>query len=118
VAECHNPVARRLESTFVGSHKIEHYRLWFRDQLHEYVSDVLSDVHTANRPYFKRVEVGRLLDAHRKRSGNHQNEISKIISLELIQRSLLSASYTHAQPRPANRVAAAPMARQSLETIR
>ena len=88
----HNPVARRLEAAVVGTHKIEHYRLWFRDQLHDYVSEVLGDRDTLTRPYFNRRQVEQLLTAHRSRVGNHQNAISKIISLELIQRSLISGA--------------------------
>jgi len=93
----HNPVARRIEATFVGTHKIEHYRLWFRDHLFAYVSDILGDPQTANRPYFSRGRIQLLLDAHTKRVGNNLNELTKIISLELIQRSLLSADYGRLQ---------------------
>src|SRR5687767_2230723 len=94
----HNPIARRLEATFVGTHKIEHYRLWFRDQLHDYVSQVLGDRDTLSRPYFNRRQIEQLLAAHRNRVGNHQNAISKIISLELIQRSLISGAYQRSRP--------------------
>ena len=89
----HNPVARRLEAAFVGTHKIEHYRLWFRDQLHDYVSQILGDRDTINRPYLNRNGMEQLLTAHRNRTGNHLNSIGKIISLELIQRTLISAPY-------------------------
>ena len=81
-----------------GTHKIEHYRLWFRDQLHGYVSDVLGDRDTLSRPYFNRRQIEQLLAAHRNRVGNHQNAISKIISLELIQRSLISGAYQRSRP--------------------
>jgi asparagine synthase (glutamine-hydrolysing) len=94
----HNPISRRLETLFVGSHKIEHYRLWFRDQLHDYVTEILGDTNTMNRAYLNRKEVQRLLHDHRKRIGNHQNAITKILSLELIHRSLLSSSEIERRP--------------------
>jgi asparagine synthase (glutamine-hydrolysing) len=89
----HNPVARGLASTFLGSHKIEHYRLWFSDQLFNYVSDILNDRGASSRSYLNRHQYGLLVRAHSKRRGNHMDEINKIITLELIQRSLISRDY-------------------------
>jgi asparagine synthase (glutamine-hydrolysing) len=100
----HNPLARRLESLFVGSHKIEHYRLWFRDQLFDWVNAVMSDSRAAERPYLNRQSYYALLKTHQKRAGNCLDEISKLSTLELIQRSLLSAT----NPRYGKRVALQP----------
>jgi asparagine synthase (glutamine-hydrolysing) len=93
----HNPLARQLEATFVGSHKIEHYRLWFRDQLFDYVSDMLNDRQTSSRPYLNRDQYKLLVRAHTTRTGNYMNEINKLLTLELIQRSLLDANHHRAR---------------------
>ena len=89
----HNALTRRLETLFIGTHKIDHYRLWFRDQLFRYIDEVLSDGPASTRPYLNRHYYEGLTKAHRERTGNHVNEISKLVTLELIQRSLLSGDY-------------------------
>jgi asparagine synthase (glutamine-hydrolysing) len=89
----HNPVARGLASTFLGSHKIDHYRLWFSDRLFNYVSSILNDRDASSRSYLNRHEYGLLVRAHSKRRGNHMDKINKIVTLELIQRSLISRDY-------------------------
>ena len=89
----HNALTRRLETLFIGTHKIDHYRLWFRDQLFRYIDEVLSDGPASTRPYLDRHYYEGLTKAHRERTGNHVNEISKLVTLELIQRSLLSGDY-------------------------
>jgi len=88
----HNPIARQLEKLFLGSHKIEHYRLWFRDQLFDHIDAILSDSATSTRPYLDPKQYRQLVQAHRDRTANNLNEINKIITLELIQRSLLSGN--------------------------
>ena len=49
-----------LEPLFLGSHKIDHYRLWFRDQLKPYICEVLSDDKSRSRPYLNRRSYGDL----------------------------------------------------------
>src|SRR5262245_49421388 len=43
VARFDKPFLRHLEPLFLGSHKIEHYRVWYRDRLFDYVQSILSD---------------------------------------------------------------------------
>jgi asparagine synthase (glutamine-hydrolysing) len=89
----HNLFMRHLEPLFVGSHKIEHYRLWFRDQLFDYVQSMLCDRVTAARSYLNRKGYRELVASHREGSRNCMNEINRLLTLELIQRTLIEADY-------------------------
>ena len=82
-----------LEPMFLGSHKIDHYRLWFRDQLKPYVCEVLSDDKSRSRPYLNRRSYEELERAHLKGGRNCLNEINKVLTLELIQRLLIERDY-------------------------
>jgi len=89
----HNVLARGLEGLFLGSHKIEHYRLWFRDQLFDYVQSMLRDRSTATRAYLNRRSYRELVTSHRTGTRNYMNEINRLVTLELIQRRLLERDY-------------------------
>jgi asparagine synthase (glutamine-hydrolysing) len=82
-----------LEPLFLGSHKIDHYRLWFRDQLKSYVRDLLSDDKSRSRPYLNRRGYEDLERAHMNGGRNCLNEINKVLTLELIQRLLIERDY-------------------------
>jgi len=94
----HNALARGLEGLFLGSHKIEHYRLWFRDQLFDYVQSKLEDNSTATRAYLDRRTYRELVTSHRTGIGNYLNEINRLVTLELIQRLLLERDYRSTMP--------------------
>jgi len=89
----HNMLARGLERLFVGSHKIEHYRLWFRDQLFDYVQSMLRDSSTATRAYLNRRFYRELVTSHRRGTRNYMNEINRLVTLELVQRLLIEKDY-------------------------
>src|SRR2546425_33848 len=89
----HNVLARGLEGLFLGSRKIEHYRLWFRDQLFDYVQSMLRDRSTATRAYLNRRSYRELVTSHRTGTRNYMNEINRLVTLELIQRRLLERDY-------------------------
>ena len=95
---------KRFEPLFLGSHKIDHYRVWFRDQLAGYVRGMLSDSAMAGRPYLKRGACDSLLSATRI-SGRYAYQVSTLITLELIQKLLL------APIRPVHRTDLAPPVR-------
>jgi len=71
---------------FVGSHKIENYRLWFRGQLFDYVQSLLRDQSAATRPYLNRQLSQQIATAHRDGTQNFAREINKLVTIELIQR--------------------------------
>ena len=84
---------RAFEPLFLGRHKIEHYRLWLRNQAKSYVSDLLADPKSASRPYLNRRGYDALVAWHHNGQRNCLNEINKTVTLELLQRLLIERSY-------------------------
>ena len=89
-----NVLAGRLARSFLGSHKIEHYRIWFRDQLFDYIQSVLCHRTAATRPYLNQRCYRGLVAAHREGTRNYMNEISTLVTLELVQRLLIEREYS------------------------
>jgi asparagine synthase (glutamine-hydrolysing) len=82
---------RRFEPLFLGSHKIEHYRVWFRDRLAGYVREMLSDSQAASRPYARNGSYEKLINTEAL-SGQDTLDVSRLITLELIQRLFLGST--------------------------
>src|SRR5262249_51496038 len=61
---------RLVEPLFLGSHKIDHYRLWFRNQLSGYLREMLTDHSTLTRPYLNSRGYRDMLDGHFNGRGN------------------------------------------------
>jgi asparagine synthase (glutamine-hydrolysing) len=78
-----------LERLFLGRHKFYHYRVWYRDALSTYVREMLLDPRTLSRPYLQRNTAEAIVHGHVKGDRNYTREIHKILSLELIHRTLL-----------------------------
>jgi len=74
---------------FLGRHKFQSYRLWYRDDLASYVQEVLLDSRALQRPYLCSKSVKAMVDHHVRGTRNYTRELNKILSLELMQRSLL-----------------------------
>jgi asparagine synthase (glutamine-hydrolysing) len=81
-----------LERLFLGRHKLTHFRVWYRDQLSDYVRQILLDPLTLSRPYLQKRALEALVESHLKGTENHTTAIHKLLSLELVQRQLLSSS--------------------------
>ncbi len=81
-----------LERLFLGRQKFYHFRIWYRNELAEYVKSVLLDPRTLGRPYLNRRHVEDIVTAHVKGRGNHTLEIHKLLTSELIQRQLVEQS--------------------------
>jgi asparagine synthase (glutamine-hydrolysing) len=85
-----NALARlRLSRQFLGRHKFYHFRTWYRNELSQYVKDVLLDPRTLARPYLNGPRVEQIVKAHTTGAGNHTVEIHKLLTAELIQRQLI-----------------------------
>jgi asparagine synthase (glutamine-hydrolysing) len=84
---------RMFEPLFLGSHKIDHYRLWIKNQLSHYVNAVLSDPASASRPYLNRRGYADLIRAQAGGDRNCLNEVNKVVTLELVHRLLLERDY-------------------------
>jgi asparagine synthase (glutamine-hydrolysing) len=79
----------RVERLFLGRHKYAHFRTWYRDALSKYVQEMLLDQRTLSRWFINRTVVERLVARHVSGVGNHTHEIHKLLTLELLHRSLL-----------------------------
>jgi asparagine synthase (glutamine-hydrolysing) len=75
-----------LERLFLGRHKFNHYRVWYRDALSEYVREILLDPRTLSRPYLDRSGVEQVVQGHVKGNRNYTTEIHQLLTLELLQR--------------------------------
>jgi asparagine synthase (glutamine-hydrolysing) len=78
-----------LEKLFLGRHKFYHFRVWYRDQLSQYLKEILFDLRARHRPYLQGQVLVRMVDAHSKGWQNWTREIHRVLSLELLQRQLI-----------------------------
>jgi asparagine synthase (glutamine-hydrolysing) len=90
---------RPFEPLFLGVHKIDHYRVWFRDYLRNYVRETLSSTATITQPYVRPNAVAKLVDAPRL-TGPDVNAINRLITLAIIHKRLVDWS-----PEPPQRAA-------------
>ena len=82
----------RLERLFLGRHKFHHFRVFYRDELSNYVREILLDPRTLNRPFLNRANLERMVTAHLEGTGNYTLEIHKALTGELLIRQLLEQS--------------------------
>jgi asparagine synthase (glutamine-hydrolysing) len=78
-----------FEKLFLGRHKFNHFRLWYRDELASYVKEILLDKRTTNRPYLNKNYLIEIVHGHTTGNRNYTTEITKMLTLELIQRQLI-----------------------------
>jgi asparagine synthase (glutamine-hydrolysing) len=78
-----------FEKLFLGRHKFNHYRVWYRDDLSDYVKTILLDSRTLTRPYLNKKTVEDIVKAHTSGNRNYTTEITQLLSVELIQRLLI-----------------------------
>jgi len=80
-----------LERLWLGRHKVFHFRVWYRDQLANYVRETLLDKRSLARPYLVPGAVERIVNGHLKGDRNYTTEIHRLITLELTHRLFLDA---------------------------
>jgi asparagine synthase (glutamine-hydrolysing) len=78
-----------LEKVLLGRHKFQHFRIWFRDQLADYIRDILLSEHSLNRPYLEKKFVRKAVESHTGGKGNYTTEIDKLLTMELFIRMLV-----------------------------
>ena len=88
----HFLAALRLEKLFLGRHKLLHFRVWYRDQLSDYVRQLLLDPLTLSRPFLDRKVVEAIVKGHLQEGRNYTTAIHKLISLELLHRLFIDAA--------------------------
>lgn len=78
--------AFHFERLFLGRHKYYHFRVWYRDQLSEYVRQMLLDSRTLSRPYIEPKRLQAIVHSHLKGNRNYTTEIHKVLTIELLHR--------------------------------
>jgi asparagine synthase (glutamine-hydrolysing) len=78
-----------IEKIFLGRHKFYHFRIWFRDELSAYVKELLLDKRSLKRPYLNSKFVEKLVLEHTSGKKNYTTEITKLLTLELLQRLMI-----------------------------
>jgi len=78
-----------LERLFLGRHKFNHFRVWYRDALSKYVREMLLDPRSLSRPYLVRESVNSIVRGHLKGNRNYTSEIHSLLTLELLHRLFL-----------------------------
>jgi asparagine synthase (glutamine-hydrolysing) len=80
-----------LEKLFLGRHKFYHFRYWYRNGLAPYLREVLLDERSLSRAHVDRANLIRLVEAHTTGQANYTLELHRLLSLELMHRTLLDA---------------------------
>ncbi len=76
-------------NSLLGRHKFQHYRLWLRSELSEYVRDVLlSNVRLSY--YLDRRHIEEMINSHLKGQRNFVDEIDMALTIVLSERIFLS----------------------------
>lgn len=78
-----------LERIWLGRHKVFHFRVWYRDQLADYVREMLLDSRSLARPYLEPTAVRAVVEGHLKGNRNYTTEIHRLMTLELTHRLFL-----------------------------
>lgn len=78
-----------LERLFLGRQKFVHFRNWYRHQLADYVKQILLDDRSRSRAHINGAALEPLVNAHINGTRNCTEEIHKLLSIELLHRTLL-----------------------------
>lgn len=88
----HTLRAMHLERVFLGRHKFSHFRIWYRDELSEYVRGILLDPLTLSRPWLNAKTLEAMVQGHVRGEQNYTKEIHRLLSLELLHRVFLDST--------------------------
>lgn len=80
-----------LERFWLGRHKVFHFRVWYRDELANYVREILLDSRSLARPYLTPQAVRTIVNGHLKGNRNYTTEIHRLLTLELTHRLFLDS---------------------------
>ncbi len=81
-----------LERVWLGRHKLFHFRVWYRDDLHDYVRQMLLDSRSLARSYLTRAGVERVVNGHVRGNCNYTTEIHRLLALELAHRLFVESA--------------------------
>lgn len=80
-----------LERVLAGRQKWEGYRIWSAGRFSDYLREMLLSPNCRFEAHFERDAVRSMVQRHVAGTHNYMSEINKVLSIELIHRSLLSA---------------------------
>lgn len=80
-----------LERIWLGRHKVFHFRVWYRDELANYVREMLLDPRSLARPYVVPKTVQTIVEGHLGGGRNYTTEIHRLLTLELTHRLFLDS---------------------------
>jgi asparagine synthase (glutamine-hydrolysing) len=80
-----------LQKRLIGRHRFTFFRIWFREELAGYLREVLLDPSTLRRPIHNARHVEEIVRRHLRGDRNYTNEIEKVLTLELMCRSLMDS---------------------------
>jgi asparagine synthase (glutamine-hydrolysing) len=78
-----------LEKLFLGRHKFQYFRIWFRDYLADYLKGILLDKNAFLRTYMKNGIQEEIVTKHINGTGNYTTEIDKLLTIEIVNSLLL-----------------------------
>ncbi len=78
-----------LERLWLGRHKVFHFRVWYRDELANYVREMLLDRCSLARSYVQPKRVQAIVNGHLRGDRNYTTEIHRLLTLELTHRLFL-----------------------------
>jgi len=81
-----------LERIWLGRHKVFHFRIWYRDNLANYVREMLLDQRSLARPYVNAEAVRTIVNRHLKGNRNYTTEIHRLLTLELTHRLFIDSN--------------------------
>jgi asparagine synthase (glutamine-hydrolysing) len=81
-----------LERLFLGRHKFNHYRVWYRDALSTYLRQTMLNDRALSRPHVNRTGVERVVNGHLGGGLNYTTELHQLLTLELIHQTFVDAN--------------------------
>lgn len=79
----------RWERLFLGRQKFVHFRIWYRRELAPQIQAVLLDPRSLARAHVNRRGLESVVRSHIRGTANHTLTLHKLLSLELLHRTLL-----------------------------
>jgi asparagine synthase (glutamine-hydrolysing) len=80
-----------------GLHKYLPYRIWFKQELADYLKSAVSDARIQQTSFWNRRFLGEMVTSHIEGRDNYIHELNAVLTLEAVERLVLRDSPT-AQP--------------------
>jgi asparagine synthase (glutamine-hydrolysing) len=87
-----------IDRLIFGHFQLVQYRQWFRDQLAEFLQDILLSCQTLNRPYWDRACLRKIVQDHIRGKANNSREIRKALQIEMLHRVLIERDWESGIP--------------------